>query len=267
MPAGNPLRGMVVAVFGAYCAFVVAGLALYGMVDDSPLLALQRADLPLKLAWLAVEGGAALSALAFAVGAAPIALATLRRVFSQARRDLWLLAAPPLALLAALLVAGAVGYAILTAAGGPAHAPPAAVTAGAWIVAGVLLLAVAAGALAVVTLVRRLPPGDQTFRAPGVVVVVEPFTFALWPAAGVVAAMALTVAAVVAWGWQAESLRPALFNTTRDFPAGPPDVVAWALITSVMALATAVAGGAVARGFLARGDGAGLRLGAGERPR
>ncbi len=69
-PAQVPrLRLAVLVVLCAYVVFVAAGLALYNMVDDSPLVPLMRAQWPVALAWQLLAGGAAVALAAALTGA------------------------------------------------------------------------------------------------------------------------------------------------------------------------------------------------------
>src|SRR5437588_10694409 len=88
-------RTSLIVVFCAYICFVVAGLALYAMVDDSPFVPLMSKHLELAAAWYLVAGGSAIALLAVAVGGLPIGLTLLVWAFTTRRKDLLFLLAVP----------------------------------------------------------------------------------------------------------------------------------------------------------------------------
>ena len=93
------LRTTALTLFCAYITVVVAGLAFYGMVDDSAFIPAMDAHASLSACWLIIEAGAAVSLAAVVVGGIPIGLATLSFALAHKRRDiLRLLAVPALAL-------------------------------------------------------------------------------------------------------------------------------------------------------------------------
>jgi hypothetical protein len=55
----NKLRTAILIVFAAYIGFIVAGFALVGMADDSPMIDLTRTTPGLAAAWTAIQAGAA----------------------------------------------------------------------------------------------------------------------------------------------------------------------------------------------------------------
>ncbi len=71
-------RQLILTIFCAYIAFVVAGLGLYGTVDDSPFVGAMHQHSALAAAWdvLAITSGAAL--LSVVIGGFPVARAVLR---------------------------------------------------------------------------------------------------------------------------------------------------------------------------------------------
>ena len=89
-------------MFAAYIAFVVAGMGVYGLADDSPMAALMKtgADLPLLLSWLTVQAGALIALLAVVIGGLPLAWIVIRRALTSSRQDLRLLLVPVLSFLA-----------------------------------------------------------------------------------------------------------------------------------------------------------------------
>ncbi len=99
----NKLRTSILMVFAAYIAFIIGGLSLQGLVDDSPVAPLMRTNLPLLASWTLVEAGAVIALLAIVFGGLPLALSVIRRALTSSRRGLALLLVPGWALLALLL--------------------------------------------------------------------------------------------------------------------------------------------------------------------
>jgi hypothetical protein len=237
-------RATVLTVFCAYIGFAVAGLALYGLVDDSPFIPLMSSHPALLPAWFAIEGGAGLSALAVGVGGLPIALTVLRRAFTTHRRDLVLLAVPPVAF--GLLVVVAALMIVFAEAGRGAGQPggPTGLAAIGFI--ALFIVAAAAGATALAVLVLRSPTEVQTFRVPGLTVHVEPYRFALIPAVITTLAMAGMLIASLAWGVLARAASAQVFKSP-GFIGGPSSGGTYLGIVLLMAISTAVAGVAVMR--------------------
>src|SRR5205814_9190718 len=96
------LRTSLMIVLCAYTGFVMAGLALYVMVDDSPFVPLMNTHLELAAVWYLVAGGSAIGLLAVVVGGLPIGPALLVRAFTTRRKDLLLLLAVPVVALVVL---------------------------------------------------------------------------------------------------------------------------------------------------------------------
>src|SRR5438132_9931238 len=97
------LRKAEMIVFCAYIAFVVAGLALYGMVDDSPFIPAMNRHVELAAAWYAIAAGSGLALVAVVAGGLPFGLAIVKRIFTEKRRDLLMLMAVPVIALAAVV--------------------------------------------------------------------------------------------------------------------------------------------------------------------
>src|SRR5690242_7582012 len=96
------LRRSEISIFCAFMTLVLAGLSLYGMVDDSALVPVMIKHPDMALLWYAVEGSGLLAAFAIAVGGLPIAWASARRIWLRARGEMWLLLVP---VISAILVA------------------------------------------------------------------------------------------------------------------------------------------------------------------
>jgi hypothetical protein len=110
----------------AWILAVAAGIALYGVVDDSPFVNAMRGDLFFRICWQGLEIGSLIAAAALALGGIPLVWSVLRYAVEAHRRDILIRLALPS--LAALLLIGWVA-AVLAWTGGHWGPSPWAVTA------------------------------------------------------------------------------------------------------------------------------------------
>jgi hypothetical protein len=229
-------RAANVAVFCSWILFVLAGLALNGMLDDSAYVPLMRARADLNAAWLILQAGAVMSLLAVMAGGLPIALSVWRN--SPAQRH-WFLVPIICFLLIAAPVASAV---ILTLTGvlQPVTAPP---PWGHPVVIGYQIFFVLCAVASVYAVTRAVQLGS---------VGVETYRFALIPATVTVGAMALILGATLVWGLLAGEALPDVFY--RAPGAWPSNLTfsSWLIVVVVMALATVIGAITLLRGFAAR---------------
>jgi hypothetical protein len=248
------LRTTVLTIFCAYIAFVVAGLALYGMVDDSPFIPAMNSHLDLALAWFALAAGSALALAGAVIGGMPIGYALVVQALKARRRDIVLLLAVPLLALLALVVY-VVMVAVLTdrmfGDGGIGRLTvPAQLGAPVLVGFGLLfIIAAIASTGAVCAAVLRSEADEAVFRAKGITISVRPYEFALLPGALTTLAMLLMLAATVAWGVIARADVPQAFDEQTGLFMPVQASVTWALVVLVMAMSTIVAAVALARGF------------------
>jgi hypothetical protein len=220
----NSLRNSILIGFCAYIGFVVAGLALYGMVDDSGFVAPMRQHLLFRLSWLTIEGGSALALLAVVAGGAPIVLTLLREAFVRRRKDLfWLLAVPLLSLFTLVVIYGGtiIGWQLLYGGG---QLPV--IIRQIW--SGLFVLAAMASTAGVCIALVRGKVNLNLYR------------LALLPAALATFSMLLMLVGTVAWGFLASQLLP------REFAN---EALVWFGIVGIMTAASCVAVKAVLYGF------------------
>jgi hypothetical protein len=248
-----PYRGALITVFCAYIAFVVAGLALVGLVDDSPFVPAMDAHLGLRLAWMTVAAGSVVALAAVVLGALPLAVAVVRHALAARRVDLLkLLAVPLLALLtlggyAALVALIGLGWLPFPWTTGPAL-PGRPLPVGNIIllaVGALLFIAAAVASTAAVCLaVARARIREQRYAVLGLRFMLDPLRFAVLPAIVAASAMGAMLAATVLWGLLAWPAVPGAFNGTVR--------VEWFGIVGLMGLSTLAAALAVLSALIAR---------------
>jgi len=180
------------ALFGAYIAFVLAGIGFAKMSEEIMKSSLPTAHPILAIAYIAVEVGAVLSLLAILVGGLPLAFAALRFAFANGRRDILVrFAVPPIAL---LVIFGTLWAAVAGHIGSNAEATP-----GRYLAFGVLVAVFVAGAIAstaaVLGAIARSEIDDPLLR----------FTFL----PGVLATVAMGAMLVASVGWSIGLLQAA----------------------------------------------------------
>jgi hypothetical protein len=89
----NKLRTTILIVFSAYIAFIMGGIGLVGVVDDSPVADLMKTGTAkgLLISWNTVEAASAIALFTVIVGGMPLAAALFRRAFKSRRIMNWLL--------------------------------------------------------------------------------------------------------------------------------------------------------------------------------
>jgi hypothetical protein len=243
----NKIRTAVLIVFAAYIGFVIAGFALVGMADDSPMIALTKTNPVLSIAWTTIQAGAAVALLAVVIGGLPLAITVIRRALSDSHRGLGLLLVPVFAFLALVVYVRfvlAVGFGRIQLPGvlpvvQPGVFPPGNRLLMAGLMATFVLGAIAS-TLAVWKVVSRTNIEQETFRAIKRNITVKIYNFAFWPAAVTTLAMFVILAATLTWGSLSFSSLPGVF--TGNFgPWGTSTQVWFVGIVLLMTLSTTAA--------------------------
>ncbi len=250
----NKIRTSVMIVFSAYIGFVIAGLALVGMADDSPMIALTKTNPALLVAWNIIQACSALALLAVVIGGLPLAITIIRRAMTDSHQGLGLLLVPVFAF---LILVAYFGFIILVGIGQikipgfvqvvqPGSFPP----GNRLLLAGLMatfVLGAIASTLAVWKLVSRTDTEQETFRAIKRSLTVKIYNFAFWPAVVTTLAMFIMLAATLTWGSLAFASLPGVF--TGNFGPWGTSTQAWFIgITLLMALSTLAASLGLARG-------------------
>jgi hypothetical protein len=212
-------------ILWAFAGFIVAGMYLNGMLDDTPLPAANATHAALGFPWHVLQAGALVAALATFVGGVPIVLAVARKALAEKRRDVLVRLALP------LVVALVTGVYVL-----------------------VLGLVFAGGTLPQST-IRLLFQGGLSFcfigggilSTWGVTSAVRlseieagPLRFATLPATIVAASMGVMLIASLIWGINGMRLFPEMFAANYGFLAINTRVW-WIAMTVLMLVTTAAA--------------------------
>jgi len=261
MNMNNKLRTATLVVFASYIAFVVAGMSLYGLADDSPMADLMKTgqDLPLLASWLTVQAGALIALLAVVVGGLPIAWVVARRALTASRRDLLLLLVPVVSFLALILYAGfvaSVGLGRISIPGvAPTVSPDNFPFGNRLMLAGgmlVFVLGAIASTAAVWRVIMNTDASEVNSNILGWQASLKLYDHAYTAALITSFAMLLTLIATLAWGWLSFSALPQVFSENLGLLLSNT-TVSFTIIISIMTLATAIAFFGLARGQSARG--------------
>jgi hypothetical protein len=226
-----------------WCAWmlaVAAGMALYGVVDDSPFVSAMYGNLFLRLCWQGLEAGSLLAAAALALGGIPLMWSAIRYAIRAHRRDILLRLALPC--IAALVLIAWVA-AVLAWTGGHWGASPWAVTASQpdwpaaafrWITGSVsaflMVLAFAATAASISQALRRSEFRELRVTLPGMKsgskIQMNPLRFAAWLAPLAVAGFAVMFITVALWGIGASRIAAQALHAHYG-PLGLTSFVTW----------------------------------------
>ncbi len=226
-------------LFGAYIAFVLAGMGFAKLSEGVMQSSLPTAYPILAIAYDAVLVGSVVSLLAILVGGLPVAFAVLRFAWANGRRDILLrFAVPPVAL---LVIAATLWVVTMRHLGGNTaatiHTLPRVLTIGGLI--AVFLAGAILSTAAMLDAIARSDIGEPMLRrtfAPGLVVTIT---------------MGVMLLAAAVWSIGLWRTAPALFWGNEGLLA-TSTVVGVALYLMLMVGTTVVAARALARGTAAR---------------
>ncbi len=214
----NKLRTTVLIVFAAFIGFVVAGMALYGLLDDSPMIPLMKTNLAPNIAMSVVCIGAVVALLSVVVGGLPLAIMVIRRALSTDRRSLWLLLVPVISFFALMLYGGfifLVGTSRIQIAGVvPAVQPDNFPVGNRLMLAGLMLvfvLGAIASTLAVWKAISHTDAEREMFRAGHQAVNIDIYKFAYIPAVIAAGSMWIMLLATLVWSWLVFTALPQVF--------------------------------------------------------
>ena len=215
----NKLRTTLLIVFAAFIGFVVAGMALVNLVDDSLMVPLMKAEAGPALAWLFIQIGAVVALLVVVLGGLPLGITVIRRALSVDRRNLRWLMVPLVAFLALVLYIGfmfGIASGLIQVAGvSPAVQPGSFPLGNRLLLAGLMFVFISgaiASTLAVWKVVSRTYVEQATFQAGGRSLSLKIYQFAFAPAVVTSLAMLVMLIATLIWGGLVFSQLPQVFS-------------------------------------------------------
>ncbi len=250
----NKLRTTILMVFAAYIGYIVAGMALVGLVDDSPMIPLMGSNLAPATAWRIIEGGAMVALLAVVIGGMPLAITVIRRALTADRRNLKLLLVPVYSLVALGVYLGfifMVGTGRIHIGGVVRAVTPDNFPLGnKLILAGLMVLFILgaiASTLAVWRVVTRTDVEKETFQVGTQSISIRIYKFAYIPAIIATLSMLVMLGATLVWSWLVFTSLPQVFS--GDFGLWQTSTQAWLFgILAVMVICSAEAIAGLARG-------------------
>jgi hypothetical protein len=255
----NKLRSAVLLVFAGYIGFVIGGLSLYGLVDDSPAAQLMNTtDVALRSAWITIGVASIITLLAVVAGGLPLALTVLRRVFASSRRDLRLLLVPAfsfLALVAYILFEASIAFGLIRVPGVARVVSPDNFPIGNKVLLGGRMLIFVLGAIfsvvAVWKVIAGLNENESHLQVFGRVTPIDIYRFALLPALVTTLGMLVMLAGTIAFGWLAHMAVPSWFGSNLGLLLSNT-MASFAATLTIMIASTAVAVFGLARGLSAQ---------------
>jgi hypothetical protein len=254
----NKLRTTLLIVFASFIGFVIAGFALVGLADDSPMIILAKTNTALAVSWTVIQIGAVIALLAVVVGGLPLAITVIRRTFVSNHRVKGLLWVPIISFLVLVLYVGfilLVGTGRIQIPGVVRIVQPGAFPLGnRLLMAGLMLvfiLGAIASTLAIWQVIASTDVEQGTFHTVGRTINVNVYQFALVPAVITTLSMLVMLAATLAWGWLSFAALPQVFSGN----SGPwqTSTQAWFYgILALMSLCNVAAFFGLARGHSAR---------------
>jgi hypothetical protein len=224
------LRLTTFTIFGAFVAFVVAGMGFQKMTEYDDFMTLAHHNILIGVTYVLVVIGAVAALLGVLTGGVPIGLAALRYAVQQRRWGIFLLFAVPLLTLVALF-----GYLRLMAhidRHPSVHSSLTDATFGAFV--ALFILAAVASAAAVISAINRSEIDERLFH------------WARMPAALTVLAMGVVVVAMIIWSIGLWLNAPDLFFGDDGLLAS--STIANLIIhVAIMAIATGIAARALLR--------------------
>lgn len=242
-------QGIVVgSIWSAWILAVVAGLILYGMVDDSPLLAAMDQSSIFAASWKLIQAGCVLAVSAIVIAGVPLASSIGLYAVRERRRGVYLRLAIPFVSVFALVAWIA---AVLICTGGHWAASPWAVAFSRpdwpshsvrWITGSISAVLLLLGCFASAASVSQVLRGSQfpqlRIAFPGVTFQLNPLSFVAalvpWAAVGMFAMLA----GVVVWGSIAS--HPAMVFRSASGPLGLSGLASWILSTIILGFAAAI---------------------------
>jgi hypothetical protein len=243
----NKLRTTILMVFASYVAFIVAGMSLVGLLDDSPMIPLMQTDPAPAFVMGVIRITAVLALLAVIIGGMPLAVTVIRHVLASDRTSIKLLLVPVLSFAILMLY---FGFVFLVGTGQIQIPGVAQVVqsnnfplGNRLLLAGLMLLFVlgaVASTWAVWKVISRTDIERASFRPAGRIVNINLYKFAYIPAVITTVSMSVMAVATIIWSKMVFSALPQVFwgnfglwqTSTQPWVYG---IIAVMILSSVMA--------------------------------
>jgi hypothetical protein len=243
----NKLRTTILMVFASYVAFIVAGMSLVGLLDDSPMIPLMQTDPAPAFVMGVIRITAVLALLAVIIGGMPLAVTVIRHVLASDRTSIKLLLVPVLSFAILMLY---FGFVFLVGTGQIQIPGVAQVVqsnnfplGNRLLLAGLMLLFVlgaVASTWAVWKVISRTDIERASFRPAGRIVNINLYKFAYIPAVITTVSMLVMAVATIIWSKMVFSALPQVFwgnfglwqTSTQPWVYG---IIAVMILSSVMA--------------------------------
>ncbi len=214
----NKLRTTILVVFASFIGFVIAGFALVGIADDSPMVPLMHTNSALSVSWKLIQAGAVIALLAILVGGLPLWITLIRQAFKVNRRMLPLLAVPVIALLV-LLAYTAFVFLVSTGriliSGVVQVVPGGSFPPGNRLLLSGLILVFILGAVASTWAIWKAVTSIEAYSAThpvGQSLNLNLFRFAFLPAVIATLSMLVIFVSTLVWGWISFTAFPQVFS-------------------------------------------------------
>ena len=256
----NKIRTTILIVFTAFIGFVIAGFALVGMLDDSPMVPLMRSTPSLAVLMATIQVGAVIAFLSVVIGGLPLGWTLVRRALQKGHRGLGLLLVPVISFLVLVLYVGfvfLVGSGRIQLPGVVQVVQPGNFPVGNKLmlsgILGIFILGALASVLAVWKVISRTDVEQEAFHVGGRVQNIKIYTFAFVPAVITTMAMLVMLIATLLWGVISFSALPQVF--TANYGPWQTSTSAWFIgIIALMSLCTLAAIFGLARNRLEKID-------------
>jgi hypothetical protein len=250
----NKLRTTILMVFASYIAFIIAGMSLVGVLDDSPMIPLMQTDPAPAFAMSVIRVASVLALLAVIIGGMPLAVTVIRHALESDRASIKLLLVPVISFAVLvlyfgfilLITLGRIQIAGIVQAVQPNNFP----LGNRLLLAGLMLIFVLgaiASTWAVWKAISHTDIEQASFHPIGRTVNINLYKFAYFPAVITSVSMAVMAIATIVWSKMVFSALPQVF--LGNFGLWQTSTQPWIYgIIAVMVISSLTAFLGVARG-------------------
>jgi hypothetical protein len=250
----NKLRTTILMVFASYIAFIIAGMSLVGILDDSPMVPLMQTDPAPAFAMAVIRIASVLALLAVIIGGIPLAITVIRHALASDRANIKLLLVPVISFALLVLYFGFVfliGTGQIQIEGIVQAVQPNNFPLGNRLLLAGLMLIFVLGAIAstwaVWTAISHTDIEQASFHPIGRTVNINLYKFAYFPAVVTSVSMAVMAIATIVWSKMVFSALPQVF--LGNFGLWQTSTQPWIYgIIALMVISSATAFFGIARG-------------------